>query len=218
MTKDTDTKRRMLDTATVLMGRHGITNVSIRQILGEAGINLALCQYHYGGRDGLVEAVLKRPAQVLTQQWEDSLFECEGVGCEKVAPREVLGALFGPVIRLCRESPDGANLLGQLLANPDPFFRQLGESMFHEVLSRFGRCLKIELAGRFPDRELSARIELLESFVFFALSRSGARILLSDGDIFQIRERTSLEEMVSFCMAGLGGATTRNQEPPKALA
>ncbi len=210
MTKNNDTKAIILDTATVLMGRHGITNVSIRQILGEAGVNLALCQYYYGGRDGLVEAVLRRPAQGLTEQWADFLSGCEAGGCQNLAPEEVLGALFGPVIGLCRENPDQANLLGQLFANPDPPFRQLTETLFQETMGRLARCLRIELSGSLPHRELSARIELLAGFVFFALSRSGARILLRDSGIAEAGERASLEEVVSFCMAGLREATTRN--------
>jgi AcrR family transcriptional regulator len=210
MPRGTDTKGRIFRTATRMMGRHGIDRISVRKILVEAEVNLALGHYHFRNREGLVEAVVSRPAQVLIETWETSLSQFEAEGVEQVAPEEVLEALFGPVIRMCQEDLDGANLLGQLLGNPDPFFRQLSDSLFHDVLSRFGHCLTTEFSGRFPDRELTARIELLAGFLFFSLSRSGAKVLLRDHDIAEAGERASLEEMVSFCMAGLGEATAQS--------
>jgi len=218
MINGTDTKDRILHTATRLMGRHGINQVSIRQVLVEAGVNLALCQYHFGGRDGLVEAVLRRPARALTEAWDTSLSEFEAEGVERVAPQDVLAALFDPVIRLGQEDPEGANLLGQLLTNPDPFFRRLGHSLFHGVLSRFGHCLRVEFSGTLPDKELSARIELLAGFLLFSLSRSGSRIFINESDIAGAWDRASLGEMVSFCLAGLEGPATRSPELIRGLA
>ena len=60
------TKIRILDSAEELFARHGFQKVSLRAITTEAGVNVALINYHFGNKIALLNAVLEaqcRPHQ-----------------------------------------------------------------------------------------------------------------------------------------------------------
>lgn len=52
------TKTGLIMAAGELFAEHGIDAVSVRDIAGKAGVNIGLIHYHFGGKDGLIEAVM----------------------------------------------------------------------------------------------------------------------------------------------------------------
>lgn len=52
------TREQMLRVAERLFALHGFEAVSIRQIVDEAGVNIAMVKYYFGSKDGLFEALL----------------------------------------------------------------------------------------------------------------------------------------------------------------
>src|SRR4051794_26893710 len=60
-TRGRATRERLLDAAEELYGRNGIDAVSLREIRIAAGQrNTGAMQYHFGDRDGLIEALIAR--------------------------------------------------------------------------------------------------------------------------------------------------------------
>ena len=55
-----DTKQKILDAAEHLFAAQGYSATSLRQIIAEAGVNLASVHYHFGSKEGIVTAVLGR--------------------------------------------------------------------------------------------------------------------------------------------------------------
>ena len=53
-----DTKERILDAAERLFAREGFHNTSLRAITGEADVNLAAVNYHFGSKEALLDAVI----------------------------------------------------------------------------------------------------------------------------------------------------------------
>ncbi len=53
----------MIDAAERLIADRGIGNVSVRDITGAAGVNTGAVNYHFGTKDGLVEAIVERHAE-----------------------------------------------------------------------------------------------------------------------------------------------------------
>ena len=49
-----DTRERILDAAEAVFMAHGYEGASMRQITGEAGVNLAAVNYHFGSKEGAV--------------------------------------------------------------------------------------------------------------------------------------------------------------------
>ncbi len=55
-----ETRLRMLDAARQMLVEHGAGGTSTRSVAEEAGVPLSLVHYHFGGKQGLLVAVLER--------------------------------------------------------------------------------------------------------------------------------------------------------------
>ena len=63
-----DTRTRILEAAERLFAERGIEAVSVRSILVEAGVNVALAHYHFGSREGLITELLRMRVGPLMQE------------------------------------------------------------------------------------------------------------------------------------------------------
>jgi len=62
------TRERILDAAEQLFAARGAAAVSLREINAACGISQGVIHYHFGGRDGLLEALLHRRLPALTER------------------------------------------------------------------------------------------------------------------------------------------------------
>jgi AcrR family transcriptional regulator len=62
------TRDRILDAAERLFARKGFHGVSVRDITGAADVDVALANYHFGSKQGLLEAVFLRRAADLNAE------------------------------------------------------------------------------------------------------------------------------------------------------
>ena len=68
----------------------------MRQITGAAGVNLASVNYHFGSKESLVQAVLKRRLAVLNSERMRLLDELEAQAEGKpLKPSQIVDAFFG---------------------------------------------------------------------------------------------------------------------------
>ena len=56
-----------------LFAHEGFHNTSLRSITGEAGVNLAAVNYHFGSKEALLEAVIDRRLQPLNRTREANI-------------------------------------------------------------------------------------------------------------------------------------------------
>lgn len=63
------TRRRLLEAAGDLFGRHGFHATSVRDICREAGANSAAVSYHFGGKAELYRAVAKAVSDDIASSW-----------------------------------------------------------------------------------------------------------------------------------------------------
>ncbi len=68
-----NTRDRLLRSAERLMARDGISEVSVRAITEDAGANVAAINYHFGGKDELVQALLTAKFELLDVTVNDML-------------------------------------------------------------------------------------------------------------------------------------------------
>src|SRR6266849_5837474 len=72
-----DTKARILQVAERLFMEHGFSATSLRMITGEAKVNLASVNYHFGSKEALIEAVFTRRLAPLNQERVTQLAQLE---------------------------------------------------------------------------------------------------------------------------------------------
>lgn len=61
------TRERLLEVATELFAVRGFAGVSVRDLAGGAGANVATVSYHFGGKEGLYREVVRREVADLDQ-------------------------------------------------------------------------------------------------------------------------------------------------------
>lgn len=109
------TREQLMRAAEKLFARDGIDRVSVRAIIREAGQkNESALQYHFGNREGLIEALRQeRAAQVNSLR-----LEMLGEAPADLTLREMCLLLVKPPFLLCREDPgfrDYVGVFGQLV-------------------------------------------------------------------------------------------------------
>lgn len=208
-----ETRERILATAERLFAERGIEGVSVRTILAEAGANVALANRHFGGRDGLVDEVLRRAVGPLNERRLLLLEEVESRG-DRATVEDVLRALVAPGIRWLFEQPDRARLLAQLQTSNDPKLRALHRQYFDAPLQRFAEALVRTVTPRLGPRDFVCRF----TFAHGALQevyRHGldvARLARERlGPDAAPGEREWVEQIVLFCAAGLRAQASPTQ-------
>jgi len=74
---DPGARERLLGAAAVLFAEQGFAETSTREICTAAGLNPGAIHYHFGDKDGLYRAVLARPLEVMTAQYQG--FDAQGL-------------------------------------------------------------------------------------------------------------------------------------------
>lgn len=207
-----ETNIRILDTAERLFAAGGIEGVSVRAVLAEAGINVALAHYHFGSRDGLIEAVLRRRVVPLNDERARLLQQAQARG-SSCSIEEVLRASYEPMLRLLYEEPDFARLVGHVYSSPNQQLRAGFESLFAESTVLFADAFRPLLpAGLSPVQRLCRATFLAGMLVYTltrfddvrALSRSRGHSVPALGEL--------LDEFVVFGAAGIRASSDAQKD------
>ena len=140
-----DTKTALLDAAERLFAEIGIAPASLRAITREADANLASVNYHFGSKEGLVQAVFARRLSPLNQDRLALLDRCtrDRQGVPELAC--LLRAFVEPAVTMINSEDEGdrefAKLLGRMLFEPSHELRSLILDEFRLVTERFTAAL-----------------------------------------------------------------------------
>lgn len=92
------TLTRILDHAERLFSIDGYAGVSLRQITGAAGVDLALIKYYFGSKEGLFDAVLARRVDAMSEKRLEGLKTIEIVPGSADTIHTLLDAFVVPII------------------------------------------------------------------------------------------------------------------------
>jgi AcrR family transcriptional regulator len=202
------TRNAILDTAERLFAQHGLQGASVRKILSQAGVNVALAHYYFGSRDGLIRELLRRRVEPLNEQRLRLLAEVEmAAGLEGARLEALLRAFFTPAIVLLDEHPDFARLIGQLHVAANPRLRDLFIELFGDVLHRFSEPIRRVLPSRLSGPQLVSRIQFTFGALILTLTNHSDMKLMARGRYEVPRSEALVEELVTFCAAGLTAQT-----------
>lgn len=208
-----NTRELILDTAEKLFADHGIQAVSVRRILAEAGVNTALAHYHFGDRDGLIREVLRRRIEPLNRERMELLDRA----VEEAAPEfpsldAVLRAFFSPVVSLLSQNRPFARLVGEVHVSASPEVRDFSLRLFSEVVRRFAEFIRPALPAELSGTERLARAHFVTGVMVLTLTNYEDMDLMSQGRYELPREERLVNEMVTFCVAGLTAQAPRDED------
>ena len=92
------TRERILLAAEKLFSIDGYSGVSLRQITGEAGVDLALIKYYFGSKEGLFAEVLSRRIDRMSSQRLEGMARIEIVENNEETVRNLLNVFLAPML------------------------------------------------------------------------------------------------------------------------
>jgi AcrR family transcriptional regulator len=207
-----DTRERLLDAAEQLFLQGGYDGTSSRMITAAAGANLAAVNYHFGGKEGLFQAMLARRLDVLHADRLALLdgHEREAAG-EALSCERILAALFMPALALARDPHRGGRdflrLLGRAYVDPSAVLRAFLSERYAPSIARFKEAFARALPG-IERQELSWRLHFTMGALAYTLAGADAWKLVAalnppvDGERAHDDERL-LARLAPFLIAGL---------------
>ena len=206
-----DTRARILDAAERLFMAHGYDGTSMRQITGEAGVNLAAVNYHFGSKEALIQQVFRRRLNWLNEERMRALDELEATADgQPLKPSQIVDAFFGTMIRMAEDEERGGviflRLLGRTLTEPSDFIRAFLAHEYKTVVERYKEALFRSLPD-VPKAEIVWRFHFMLGATSYAIAGTDALRLVTDWGIeaedSEDRLDRLLPRLISFLIGGL---------------
>lgn len=114
---DNDCRTNLIRAATPLFAAKGLNGVSVREVAREAGANLSMISYYFGGKEGLYAAVL-------TEQFA-ILHKVEEIDQLEIDPLEKFELYVRAIVARYRENPYLLKFYASELTNPTACFETI---------------------------------------------------------------------------------------------
>jgi len=142
------TKTAILNAAEKLYAERSFGEVSLRDIVAVANVNLAAINYHFGSKDELLADLFLSRASVLNQERFAELKAAEAAGGGHADVDAILRSLVGPPIRWClgadRQRSAAARFMTRASVETVPPIRKIVERDINH-LRRFADALRRSL-------------------------------------------------------------------------
>ena len=219
------TRDRILDAAEKLFAERGYHGVSLRDVTGAADVDVALVSYHFGNKQGLLDAVLLRRAAELNDERLALLDAVQAEGLRRPPKlEEIIDAFTRPLLdRSTRGSPGWKSyfaLIAEINNSPE-FGGVLMTRYFDPVVQRFIGAIRRALP-ECDDRDVYWAYHFLSGALTLTFAETGRIDKLSGGlcrssDLASVHAR-----LVPYCAAGFralcGHGRARSSRPAKGRA
>ncbi len=200
-----DTKDKILETAERLIGEQGYAATSLRQIIAEAGVNLAAVHYHFGSKEELLDELVQRKAEKVNAIRMSRLQALEHAG-GKPGVRVILDAFFEPALEMASSHPQFVRLMGRVIS--EGMMPEIAERHFYPTVQRFIRALQQALPG-IPPAEVAMRGHFMLGALAHTMSSSPKTKKVAARDT-ELRRRMKM--LVTFLAAGFSAPASKAEE------
>ncbi len=109
------TKEKILDSAEKLFAENGFAATSLREIIADAGVNLAAIHYHFGTKEDLLDEVILRRIRPVNDQRAARLDQLEAQAQGAPVPLEsILDAFLAPAAAMAVRHPQWVRIMGRI--------------------------------------------------------------------------------------------------------
>jgi AcrR family transcriptional regulator len=202
-----DTAEGLVRAAEDAIRRMGLEDLRLREITSSAGANLAAVNYHFGGKTGLLYAVLERRLTPVHTERLRRLAELVERAGDRPPPVEgIVAALIDPLFDSLSELGDLAPMMAELalrlLAHPPERARRGGGVTLAGVLRQFDRALGRALPA-LDARERWRRLIFVTALLFHVVLLEPLMRELDDNFALGNEIETARESMKRFAVGGL---------------
>ena len=201
-------RERILAVAERMFAEHGMEGVGLRAITAAAKVNLASIAYHFGSKDGLLEALFAQRAAPIAQERLRLLALCYAGG-RTPALEDVLDAFLRPALTLGVQpqfgGPAFVKLRARLGTEPEKTARKILAKAFDASSRQFIDAIAQALPAQ-PREEIEWRYHFMLGAMFYTMANSGRIQSLTEGRCDPGDVRLALHHMIPFLAAGFRSA------------
>lgn len=211
----TETRERILDAATRLFTNNGYAGTSVRMITREAEVPVALVNYHFGSKQGLMEAVFARALGSSGENRVKYLEKLEQESKGKPLPVKVLvEAFLTSALRLTQRDDLSGTVFKQLVARafyePGPGTETFFPEEYAETIERYKRAFAKTLPG-LSEEEIIWRMYFMVGIVAYVIAGKDTMRITH---LYGLNAKLSgtpaevLQRLVPFLVAGFNAGNT----------
>ena len=145
------TRTAILSAAERLYADRGFADVTLRDIVAAADVNLAAVNYHFGSKDELIAELFVTRSLATNRERLNELKAAEEAGSGRAAIDAILRALVGPTLRGClgsdRERATAARFMIRASIESVPPIRRIKNREI-DHLRKFAAAMRRSLPGR----------------------------------------------------------------------
>ncbi|MEL7298494.1 MAG: TetR/AcrR family transcriptional regulator [Pseudomonadota bacterium] len=203
--KSQETRQRILDAAEALFARDGFASVTVRQIMKQAGADVALAYYHFGSKRDLFDSVLLRRAETMNAIRHAALDEVERRHPDdSPTVEEIIAAFTNPLLDLLESDHEQWRHYFALVAqvnNSPEWGGELMTKYFDPLVRRFLDALRKALPDC-PPEDLYWSYHFLSGALTLTFAETGRIDNLSDGACSSRDMAAIAERLPAFIAAG----------------
>jgi AcrR family transcriptional regulator len=211
------TRTAILAAAERLYAERGFGDVTLRDIVAEANVNLAAVNYHFGSKDELIAELFVTRSLALNRERLAELKAAEEAGGGRAPIDAVLRALVGPTLRGClgpdnQRSTAARFMIRVSIESVPPIRRIRNREIDH--LRKFVAAMRRSLPGQ-GDVELYWGLHFALAMAQQTVRDSERLTKLSEGKCDVDDVEGIIARVVDVAVMGLSGSEPRSKAPAK---
>lgn len=204
-----ETKTIIMNAAEKLFAEEGYNATSLRAITAAAQVNLAAVNYHFGGKQGLLEAIYNRRIEPMNESRIKLLDTLEITWQSNPVPLEDLVRSFVQPALIMSRDPSGqyfVALLGRSYMEPKPILQEQVRGMFNDVSKRFATSFARTLPY-LSKEELYCRMHFMIGVLAYCMSGADLMRMIASSQFFDnASSETLINNLVGFICNGMAAA------------
>ncbi len=207
-----DTKTKILDAAELFFAEVGFHATSLRQITERAGVNVASVNYHFGSKENLMDAVLRRRLEPLNairlERLAEVKAEAEKAGTHP-SVRQVITSLIEPTLRAIIQPEFGgfSLIMSRVFTEHKGAVMERVSPLIQPLLAQFLASL-CEALPHLSGDEVALRLRMSLGAMHHAIHavRGNMDESMPEGLTTNLPEEKVVEVLIDFVTRGMEGA------------
>ena len=214
------TRTAILAAAERLYADRGFGDVTLRDIVAAADVNLAAVNYHFGSKDELIAELFVTRSIATNRQRLNELKAAEAAGGGRASIDAIFRALVGPPLRGClardRESSAAARFMIRASIESVPPIRRI-KNREVDHLRKFAAAMRRSLPDR-SEVDLYWGLHFALAMAHHTIRESERLTRLSDGKCDLNDVQGIIERIVAVSVLALTGSEAEKKPPAKMAA
>jgi AcrR family transcriptional regulator len=214
------TRTAILAAAERLYADRGFGDVTLRDIVAAADVNLAAVNYHFGSKDELIAELFVTRSIATNRERLNELKAAEEAGGGRAGIDAILRALVGPTLRGClgpeRERSTAARFMIRASIESVPPIRRI-KNREVDHLRKFAAAMRRSLPDR-GEADLYWGLHFALAMAHHTIRESERLIRLSDGKCDLNDVQGIIDRIVAVSVMALTGSEAETKAPAKLVA